>query len=175
MRRRDFLLDRVRSGEAVLDLGCGLGDFAGALASHGALVTGCDVSEVALRSARRRHPDVEFVLSGARLPFADATFDAVWAGEVLEHAQDVLGLLAEVRRVLRGSGRLLLSTPDHGRLRRLWLGLSARAFERNFDPRSDHIRFFTARALRETLEAAELGDAQIATAGGLLLATARPA
>jgi ubiquinone/menaquinone biosynthesis C-methylase UbiE len=158
----------------VLDLGCGLGDFAGALASHGVLVTGCDVSEVALRTARRRHPDVEFVRSGARLPFEDDAFDAVWASEVLEHAQDVLGLLAEVQRVLHGSGRLLLSTPDHGPARRLWLGLSRRAFERNFDPRSDHVRFFTARTLRESLEACGLGDAQIASAGGVLLATVRP-
>ena len=172
MLRRDFLLGRVLPGEAVLDLGCGLGDFTAALGEHGAMVTGCDVAQEALRRARVRFPTLEFVLSGGELPFGDETFDVVWAGEVLEHVQDGLGLLAEVRRVLRLDGRLLLSTPDHAPLRRLWLGLSRTAFEHNFDPRSDHVRFFTARTLRQTLEASELGEAEITTTAGLLLARA---
>ncbi len=171
MLRRDFLLDRVVPGEAVLDLGCGLGEFTAALAEHGALVTGCDVAETALALARGRHPGIEFVLSGEELPFGDESFDVVWAGEVLEHVQDGLGLLGEVRRVLRPGGRLVLSTPDHGPLRRLRLGLSATAFERHFDPRSDHVRFFTARTLRGTLEAADLGEPQIARRAGTLLAS----
>ncbi len=172
MLRRDFLLDRVARGERVLDLGCGLGDFAGELAGHGARVVGCDVAETALRLARTRHPGIEFVLTGEEeLSFSDESFDVVWAGEVLEHVQDGLGLLAEVRRVLRSGGRLVLSTPDHGRLRRLRLGLSATAFERHFDPRSDHVRFFTARTLRGTLEAADLGEPLIARRAGTLLAS----
>jgi len=158
-------------GEAVLDLGCGVGEFTAALAEHGAFVTGCDVAETALALAGRRHPGIEFVLTGEELPFADESFDVVWAGEVLEHVQDGLGLLAEVRRVLRPGGRLLLSTPDHGPLRRLWLGFSAPAFDRHFDPRSDHVRFFTARTLRGTLEAADLGEPQIARRAGTLLAS----
>jgi len=103
-----------------------LGEFTAALSEHGAIVTGCDVAQEALRRARARAPTVEFVLTGEELPFADESFDVVWAGEVLEHVQDGLGLLAEVRRVLRPGGRLLLSTPDHGPLRRLWLGSAQR-------------------------------------------------
>ncbi len=172
MLRRDFLLDRVVPGEAVLDLGCGLGDFAGELAAHGGLVTGCDVAETALALARGRHPGIEFVLTGAEeLPFADESFDVVWAGEVLEHVQDLLGLLGEVRRVLRPGGRLLLSTPAHGAPRRLWLGLSRRAFEATFDPRSDHVRFFTSRSLGQTLAAAGFGPPVLARRAGIVLAS----
>jgi len=171
--RRDFLLGLVSRGERVLDLGCGLGDFAAALAQHGAAVVGCDVAETALRLARARHPGVEFVRSGEELPFADASFDVVWAGEVLEHVQDGLGLLAEARRVLRPGGRLLLSTPGHGPLRRLWLGVSRRAFERNFDPRADHVRFFTAGSLRGLLTAADFGELRLVRSGRVLLASAR--
>ena len=49
--------------------------------------------------------------------------------------------------MLRPGGRLLLSTPDHGRLRVLWLALSRRAFDAHFDPRADHLRFYTRAAL----------------------------
>jgi hypothetical protein len=61
-------------------------------------------------------------------------------GEVLEHVADVVGLLAEVRRVLRWGGTLLATTPWHGRL--------VVATDAHFDPRADHLRFFSARTLR---------------------------
>jgi ubiquinone/menaquinone biosynthesis C-methylase UbiE len=170
--RRDFLLGLVARGERVLDLGCGLGDFTAALAAHGAWPIGCDVAQEPLRRARQRYGELQFTRSGATLPFADGSFDVVWMGEVLEHVQDGLGLLAEVGRVLRPGGRLLISTPDHGALRRLWFGLSARAFERAFDPRSDHVRFFTARSLRGLLVAVGLGEVRITKHHGVLLASA---
>jgi SAM-dependent methyltransferase len=74
----------------------------------------------------------------------------VWAGEVLEHVADVVGLLAELRRVLRWGGRLLVTTPWHGRV--------VVATDAHFDPRADHLRFFSARTLR-----AVLADAGFAT------------
>ena len=54
----------------------------------------------------RGRPGAEAValVEGAPLPFAEDAFDVVWAGEVLEHVADVVGLLAEVRRVLRWGG-----------------------------------------------------------------------
>jgi ubiquinone/menaquinone biosynthesis C-methylase UbiE len=164
----------VEAGARVLDLGCGLGDFTATLAEHGANAIGCDVAAEALRRARERHPGADFVLSADSLPFEDRSVDVVWAGEVLEHVQDVLGLLAEVHRVLAGDGRLLVSTPDHAPLRRLHLGLSRRAFESNFDPRSDHVRFFTSNTLRETLAVSRFGALELTSTRGVLFAEARP-
>jgi SAM-dependent methyltransferase len=158
----------------VLDLGCGLGDFTAALGEHGARAIGCDIAGAAVRRARQRHPGAEFVQSGDWLPFDDRSLDVVWAGEVLEHVQDALGLLAEVHRVLVGTGRLLVSTPNHGPLRRLHLGLSRKAFESNFDPRSDHVRFFTSNSLRTTLTDSRLSVVELTPAKGVLLADARP-
>jgi hypothetical protein len=68
---------------------------------------------------------------------------------------------------------LLVSTPSHGPLRRLWLGLSARAFERNFDPRSDHVRFFTANSLRTLLTDACFEAPTLVRHRPVLLASAR--
>jgi SAM-dependent methyltransferase len=171
--RRDFLLGEVRPGERVLDLGCGEGDFSAALAGAGARPVGVEVAAEPLRRARRRHPELELQLvEGGRLPFPDAHFDVAWAGEVVEHVLDGLGLLDELRRVVRPGGRLLLSTPDHPR-RLVWaLALRRAAFERHFDPRTDHVRFFTARTLALLLEDAGFSPAGIARRRGVLLARA---
>jgi 2-polyprenyl-6-hydroxyphenyl methylase/3-demethylubiquinone-9 3-methyltransferase len=109
----------------------------------------------------------------------DSSFDVVWAGETIEHVADTPGWLSEVRRVLRPGGNLLLSTPAHGRLARLRLALSDRAFDAHFDPRADHLRFYTQRTLRRSLEDCGFGDIEVGEAGGppgarrLLLASAR--
>jgi len=85
--------------------------------------------------ARERFPGLEFLLvSEGSLPFAAATFDGAWLGEVLEHVADVVGLLDEVARVLAPGGRLALLDSRHGWRLRLALGLSRRAFERHFEP-----------------------------------------
>src|SRR5919108_3890299 len=146
--RRAFLLDRVAPGEHVLDLGCGDGAFAEALVAAGCAVTMADVAEEALRRARVRASQAHAVrLAEAEpLPFAEDAFDVVWAGEVLEHVADVVGLLAEVRRVLRWGGTLLATTPNHGRAAVALLALRPGGFEKHFDPRADHLRFFTARS-----------------------------
>jgi 2-polyprenyl-3-methyl-5-hydroxy-6-metoxy-1,4-benzoquinol methylase len=170
--RRRFLLEQVRAGERVLDVGCGEGSFSAALAAAGAHPVGVDVASEAIRRASGRHPELELHQVGETLPFEDASFDVAWAGEVLEHVQDVVGLLDEVRRVLRPGGRLLVSTPDHPRRLRLRLALEPGAFEAHFDPRSDHVRFFTRQSLGELLAACQFGDLEINSRNGDLLATA---
>ncbi|HTY97429.1 MAG TPA: class I SAM-dependent methyltransferase [Solirubrobacteraceae bacterium] len=165
--RLRFLLDHVRSGQRVLDLGCGEGRFAAELQRAGAEVLAVDVAEEPLRRARSAHPALELSLiaadGGWDLP--DAGFDVVWAGEVIEHVTDTAGWLSEVRRVLRPGGSLLLSTPAHPPLRRLALALLPGAWERHLDPRGDHLRFYTRRSLRELLDDFRFEQLQIASLG----------
>ncbi len=164
--RRAFLLGRVSDGEHVLDYGCGDGTFAADLVAAGCMVTMADVAQEALRRARARAPDAQAVQlsEGAPLPFPEDAFDVVWAGEVLEHVADVVGLLAELRRVLRWGGRLLVTTPWHGRV--------VVATDRHFDPRADHLRFFSARTLRAVLADAGFANVEVRRAGGGLQARA---
>jgi ubiquinone/menaquinone biosynthesis C-methylase UbiE len=164
-----FLLAYVAPGDRVLDLGCGDGAFAAELVGEGAHVVAADVSAEALRRAARRAAGAEIVqlTEGAPLPFGDDTFDVVWAGEAIEHVVDVVAWLAEVRRVLRFGGRLLLTTPYHGRVATVLIGLRGASFDAHFDPRADHLRFFTARSLRAVLADAGFADAEIRAHGGL--------
>jgi SAM-dependent methyltransferase len=166
--RRAFLLANVRAGERVLDLGAGDGAFAAELRAAGCDVVAVDVAEEALRRARARVPGLEArrVDEGAPLPLEEDAVDVVWAGEVLEHVADVVGLLAEVRRVLRWGGRLLVTTPYHGRLALAALALRGRV-EEHFDPRADHLRFFTARSLEAVLTEAGFAELRVRADGGL--------
>jgi ubiquinone/menaquinone biosynthesis C-methylase UbiE len=100
-------------GLSVLDLGCGTGRHALWLAAQGALVTAVDFSEGMLSQARRK-PGAETVRwlvhdLHAPLPFPASAFDRVISGLVLEHLQDLAGLFREAHRVLRPSGRAVVS------------------------------------------------------------------
>jgi 2-polyprenyl-3-methyl-5-hydroxy-6-metoxy-1,4-benzoquinol methylase len=167
--RRRFVLEHVRPAVRVLDVGCGEGRFAAEIALAGAEVVAIDVAEEPLRRARTQHPELDLRLVDAEgpWPLEDASFDVVWAGETIEHVVDTAGWLSEVRRVLRSGGELLLSTPAHGRLQLLALALSHRSFDLHFDPRTDHLRFYTRRTLAGLLEEFGFSEVSVQQAGGV--------
>jgi ubiquinone/menaquinone biosynthesis C-methylase UbiE len=162
-RRRRFLLGNLRQGERVLDLGCGTGEFTASLAAAGAAPIGVEVAQAALERARSRHPDLEFCLAPTEgsLPLEDCSFDMVWASEVIEHVADTARWLSEIRRVLRPGGRLLLTTPSHGRMRIVLGGI-----ERYSEPLGDHLHLYTRRSLAQTLGELGFGQVTVEAVGG---------
>ena len=173
--RRRFLRDRVRPGDRALDLGCGDGSFTAALAEAGAQVIGADVAQAALDRAGARHPelDLRLIPTDGPLPFEDCRFGLVWASEVVEHVADTARWLSEVRRVLSPGGRLLLTTPSHGRVR-----LALGGIERFSEPLGDHLHLYTRRSLHSLLDEFSFQHVDVRTAAGppllrrLLLASA---
>jgi SAM-dependent methyltransferase len=165
-RRKALLLDEARPHERVLDLGCGAGRFVAALQEHGARPVGVEIAEAALQRARANAPtaDLRLLEPDGALPLEDGSIDLVWCSEVLEHVADTAHSLSEIRRVLHTGGRLLLTTPYHGRARNTAIALAR--FERHFDPLGQHLRFYTRRSLRTTLEAFAFDDIRIRTTGG---------
>jgi 2-polyprenyl-3-methyl-5-hydroxy-6-metoxy-1,4-benzoquinol methylase len=172
--RSRFLLEHIRAGDRVLDLGSGEGRFAAELAAAGADVLAADGAVEPLRRARARVPGVQTQLidGEAGWPMADASFDVVWAGEVIEHVADTAAWLSEVRRVLRAGGLLLLTTPAHGRVKLLRLALSQSAFAEHMDPVGEHLRFYTRASLSRLLADFRFEDVRVRAASGVLLAQA---
>jgi 2-polyprenyl-3-methyl-5-hydroxy-6-metoxy-1,4-benzoquinol methylase len=166
--RSRFLLERIRAGARVLDVGCGEGRFAAELAGAGADVVAIDVAEEPLRRARALHPRLEarLVTADGAWDLPDASFDVVWAGEVIEHVLDTAVWLSEIRRVLRSGGSLLLSTPAHEPLTLLRLAVSARAFAERFDPLGDHVRFYSRATLTSLLSGFGFERIAVERAGG---------
>lgn len=164
--RLRFLRAALAPGRRVLDLGCGGGEFTAAAVNAGASAVGAEVAEAALAIARRRHPGLEFVRveADAALPFGDGAFELVWASEVIEHVADTGLWLAEVRRVLAPGGRLLVTTPAHGRLR-----LALHGIERYSPPLGDHLHLYTQPSLRSVLTELEFVDVRIRAVGPPLL------
>jgi SAM-dependent methyltransferase len=100
------------NGRRVLDAGCGSGPLSAALRAKGAVVTGFDSSPAMVELARRRlgdDADVHVADISRPLPFADGVFDDVVVSLVLHYLRDWTTPLAELRRVLKPGGRLLLS------------------------------------------------------------------
>jgi ubiquinone/menaquinone biosynthesis C-methylase UbiE len=103
------------NGLDVLDYGCGHGMAAVVLARAGARVAACDLSHGYLEEARQRARangvTVRYVQAdGARLPFANATFDRVWGNAVLHHVE-VKAAARELQRVLRPGGVAVFCEP----------------------------------------------------------------
>jgi ubiquinone/menaquinone biosynthesis C-methylase UbiE len=106
----------------ILDAGCGSGPLVAALRDRGAIVTGIDKSAGMLEMARRRlgdDADLQVAELGQPLPFPDDTFDDVTASLVLHYLEDWGPALAELRRVLKPGGRLIVSV-NHPFSENLW-------------------------------------------------------
>jgi 2-polyprenyl-3-methyl-5-hydroxy-6-metoxy-1,4-benzoquinol methylase len=165
--RLSFMRANVATGERVLDLGCGDGWMTAELASLGARPTGVEVAQAAVDRARTRHPGLDFGLAAldGPLPIDDNAYDVVWASEVIEHVADTAQWLSEVRRVLRPQGRLLLTTPNHSRLRLLVAGI-----ELYSQPLGDHLHLYSAHSLGEVLHDFDFEEVEIDGVGGPPLA-----
>ncbi len=98
-----------KAGERILDLAAGTGTSSAALARTGALVTAADFSPKMIEVGRRRHPSIDFVEADAvALPFRDGQFDAVTISFGLRNVHDPAAALAELFRVLKPGGRLVV-------------------------------------------------------------------
>ncbi len=108
-------------GDRVLDIAAGTGTSSVAIARRGATVTALDFSAGMVAEGRVRHPELTFIEGDAeKLPFDDNSFDAVTISFGLRNVNNPRQALAEMFRVLRPGGRLVVcefTTPPVGFVR----------------------------------------------------------
>lgn len=157
----------ARPGENVLEVGCGLGadarELARAVAPEGR-VTAVDVSEAMLDAARERHDGSNVTYERADvtdLPYGDATFDVIRIERVLQHVPDVEKACAEMARVLKPGGRVLVLDTDWASLV-ADVGDDALAERVLSHGRGRMIQPQAARHLRRLLTGAGLTDVSLA-------------
>jgi ubiquinone/menaquinone biosynthesis C-methylase UbiE len=150
------------AGKTLLDVGCGDGELGSELARHGAIVTGLDTDPAMIAAARRRiemTPMLMRLVEGQveSLPFEDGAFDLVVAVTVLCFVHDAKQAIAEMARVLKPGGRLVIGELGRWSLwsayRRLrgWLG----------HPTWRATTFRAAKELRNLVQAAGLKEIKI--------------
>jgi demethylmenaquinone methyltransferase/2-methoxy-6-polyprenyl-1,4-benzoquinol methylase len=182
-RERAVDLAQVGRGSRALDVATGTGDLAIALSRRGAEVVGQDFSDGMLALARKKAPRLRFEQGDAlALPYADGEFDAVTVGFGARNFADLPRGLAEMARVTRPGGRVVvleITTPQRPPLSwffRLWFDRVVPALGRvagdpdayNYLPSSVR-RFPGPQALAGELAAAGLEDVRwVLTAGGII-------
>jgi len=128
-KRRLVALSGADPGARALDVACGTGDIAFALADRGARVIGLDVTHRMLQLARRKRPHAALVTGDMMaLPFGDAQFDIVTTGYGIRNVPVIDLAIAEIARVLRPGGTLLsldFNRPVNALVRGVYLGYLA--------------------------------------------------
>ena len=145
-------------GKKILDIGCYDGTFLSLIKNRNNNFFGLEASDWGIEQCKQKNIDAKqfFFDDKTGLPYGDNFFDLVVAGEIIEHIFDTDFFLAEIRRVLKPGGKLLISTPNIASLgRRLMLlaGLNPIIETSPNEPESSgHIRYFTRKTLKKLLE-----------------------
>jgi len=159
----------------ILDVGCGDGSFSILLkeASHAQELYGIELCKENVEIANKRGVNVICLnINSEKFPFEDDFFDAVYAGEIIEHVFDPDSLLDEVHRVLKPNGFFLLTTPNiaslYNRIALIFgyqpfgMTVSLRyrighvfdnltIYEKPLSIEESHIRVFSCRTLKQLL------------------------
>jgi SAM-dependent methyltransferase len=150
---------RLPARARILDAGCGSGRNMVELGRHGT-VTGVELSATSVALARAR--DCGEVIEGSvlEMPFESASFDLAVSLDVIEHLEDDLSALRELRRVVTPGGALLITVPAY---QWLWSG---------HDEINHHHRRYTRRTLQRVAEQAGWETARTTYFNSLLLPVA---
>jgi SAM-dependent methyltransferase len=147
------------AGTRILDAGCGSGRNMIELARYGT-VTGVELSETSVALARERHSGEVVAGSVLEMPFPDHSFELAVSLDVIEHLEDDLTALREMRRTVAPGGALLVTVPAY---QWLWSG---------HDEINHHHRRYTRRSLQHVAEQAGWRQARTTYFNSLLLPVA---
>ena len=146
--RRIARIPRPAPGARLLDVGAAYGYAVAEARAAGWEAHGIEVSTAAAGEARATAAGRVIAADGLHSPFADASFDTVTLWDVLEHLENPRAAIAEMARLLRPGGRLVLTTGDVGSLAARVSGARWHLYTL-----PEHLFFFSRESLRVLLEA----------------------
>lgn len=154
-----FVQQRFPAPARVLDVGCADGGFSAPLVQAGYECYGLEYVDEAVEESRARGIIVSRGSFLDSFPFDDASFDVVFAGEVVEHTIDDQAFLREVRRVLRPGGLCVITTPNLVSLGNRMLMSSGRL--PRFAYADFHYRIYTADLITSKMTSAGLAPVHL--------------
>jgi 2-polyprenyl-3-methyl-5-hydroxy-6-metoxy-1,4-benzoquinol methylase len=161
----NLLSDYVKSASIhpqslkILDIGCGSGRIGKKMQDTGYQVSGLDFSEEAIKKAVSNGINAKQANLDDGIPEQDNSYDVIWAGDIIEHVFDPIGLLKESQRVLKKGGVILITIPsDVGLISRIKMlfGISHQEQMYMSSGFYKHHTFFTPRLIRFMLAKADL-------------------
>lgn len=169
--RHDVALRLLAGGTRLLDIGCWNGDFlARVRAAHlYSELCGVDLVPASVLAAQAKGFVAQAVdLNGEPLPFEDGRFDAVTILAVLEHVFDPYAIIADIRRVLKPGGVLVIAVPNVASFTNRMRIVFGRIPITSPDPGWDggHLHYFTKHALDGFLQGAGFEVLQRRASGG---------
>ncbi|HUN85404.1 MAG TPA: methyltransferase domain-containing protein [Terracidiphilus sp.] len=144
----------AQPGERILDVGCGDGQLTERIAASGAAVRGVDASPQMIAAARARGIDAD-ESPAESLPYASASFDAVFSNAALHWVRGQDAMLAQVRRVLKPGARFVAEMGGHGNIAAIRVALMAVLARHGFGDLENDVNYYpTAEAYTRRLERA---------------------
>jgi len=143
----------LKENAKILDLGCGNGFVTQQVANWGYEVMGVDPHPVAIEAAQKNYKGINFELKDSSdKNLKKASFDFIYALEVIEHVYDPFRFLSDCHNLLRPGGMLLLSTPFHGYWKNLALAVTGK-MDAHFTVliNNGHIKFFSIPTIEKIL------------------------
>jgi len=159
IKRMTGIINQLNPKESnILDIGCHDGTFLSLVKNRDNNFYGLDANDWAVSESKKKGFDIQqfFFDDKTKLPFENEFFDVVIAGEIIEHIYDTDFFLAEIRRLLKPGGKLLISTPNIASLGRRFFLLLGRDPLTEISPNEagsvGHIRYFTKKSLVRLLK-----------------------
>jgi len=144
-------------GKRILDIGCSKGELGLLVREKFEEIYGVDISEFALKIAEKNGVITQKVnLNYENLPYENNFFDAIVCLDVIEHIINPFHLLAEIKRVLKPQGVLILTTPNFRKIKNILYLLVIGKFPKTSTDASfwdgGHLHYFTFKDIKWLLK-----------------------
>jgi SAM-dependent methyltransferase len=167
-RLREYVISKVpKAAETILDVGCGNGWAAKELLPRGKKVFSLDISVTNPSEVKKLYPsssNLGIAADSFRLPFNNASFDCVFASEIIEHVFDPSKFVEELFRVVKKGGSLIVTTPYK---EKLIYYLCIHCNKKT--PANSHIHSFDEKKLKSLYDENDLYSFSFRTFGNKLL------